>query len=767
MRFVRWWILSLALAMLAACGSSFSTGQGQDAGGDASDETIPNINGTTPGDAGDGGPGADAGEHDAVASESGTDAGDGGAGEDAGDGAPPGCLGGGIQCGQACVPSDVHNCGVCGHDCTNLPHVGGVTSCTAGGECSFPGSACAAGWADCNGKPDDGCETDVTTPDACGSCTNVCPASDPTCAGGSCVSGCPTQTPTLCSGTCVDTSTNANDCAGCGKGCITAVANAQPTCANSACSFACNSGFTGCPAAAPASCVDEQHDANNCGACGRMCAGPTSGAGKAACAAGGCTLDCNAGLTACPTSSPTECADTTTDLSNCGSCGDACSTAVANAHATCAGSQCGFACNAGFLACGAACIPGPDGVNGAFVSQARGTGATCSAAVPCSTISAAIATGRPTIYVDAGTYQEVVSLASGVSIHGGWSFSGTVWTNCGGSSATSILSAPAGQTFAVTASSSGIWTLDTLTVENNTTALAGQSLYGIQLDAGALTLTDVRVLVSAGGAGANGVQGASGAAAAASCTADTTTNAGSAGASGQTGPGGLQGMYVSGFIPGSGGQGTTGGQPGFNGTPGSPGPTHASCGFALDGDGCTSSTTQSGMGNPGCGGGGGGSSLGGLGGGASVGVFAGNGTTVTLTGVTIQTGAGGNGGQGGVGGPGATGSQGSMGSAGAFRAGCATTPAGCKPGGVPACGCSLGATGSFNGGAAGGPGGAGGNGGAGGGGAGGDSLCYAISGGGQVTGLPSCTPGVAGTGGLDGNGTAASQGATGRSGTHN
>jgi hypothetical protein len=28
-----------------------------------------------------------------------------------------------LQCSAGCVPDDVHNCGTCGHDCTDLPHV--------------------------------------------------------------------------------------------------------------------------------------------------------------------------------------------------------------------------------------------------------------------------------------------------------------------------------------------------------------------------------------------------------------------------------------------------------------------------------------------------------------------------------------------------------------------------------------------------------------------------------------------------------------------
>src|ERR1017187_5782750 len=72
-----------------------------------------------------------------------------------------------LVCGTGCVPSDVHNCGACGNDCTNLAHVSGAASCTAGA-CAFTASACAPGWMDCNGDPADGCETDISQAAPCG-----------------------------------------------------------------------------------------------------------------------------------------------------------------------------------------------------------------------------------------------------------------------------------------------------------------------------------------------------------------------------------------------------------------------------------------------------------------------------------------------------------------------------------------------------------------------------------------------------------------------
>ena len=773
MRFGWSWVLSLSLAAtVVACSGAFGAGQGADAGGDDATDENPQVMGMGGADssAGHDGTTGDAGHHDATAAaETGTTegGGEGGTVAEAGDeGPPPGCGTGDIECSGACVPSDVHNCGTCGHDCTNLAHVAGATSCTAAGACSFPATACATGWADCNGKPDDGCETDITKPGTCGSCTNVCTANAPVCAGGMCVSGCPVGAPKLCSGTCVDTTSNANDCNGCGLACPNSVPNSQPTCVSSACTFTCNGNFSGCPVGAPTACVDEVHDANNCGGCNKTCPGPTSGTGSPACVASACSLNCSAGLTACPVVGPTECANTTTDLSNCGSCGDVCTTAVQNATPTCITSQCGFACKTGFLLCNSStCIPAADTVNGAFVSPG-GSGSTCSATQPCATIGAAIATGKPIVYLDKGTYTEQVILPNAaLTVHGGWTFSGGTWTNCGGTNATSILSAPAGLTSTVTTSSSNTWAFDAVTIENNTTASAGQSLYGVLLSSGGLTLTDVAIEAAAGGAGGNGGPGAQGAAPYATCSVNGTSNAGANGAVGLLGSAGQMGTYAAtGYVlmPGTSGAVATGG---YNGGPGGTN-SHASCGYAADHDGCGgSSTVTSGAGTPGCGGGPGGGGAPGAGGGASIGVFAGGTASITLSAVTVQTGGGGRGGQGGTGGLGVSGSTGAVGSMAQYDINCANTPPGCHPGGAPPCGCA-GTPVPLAGGAAGGPGGAGGNGGAGGGGTGGDSLCYA-TGGGQVAGLPSCLAGVGGTGGLDGTGGSAAQGATGRSGTHN
>jgi hypothetical protein len=51
-----------------------------------------------------------------------------------------------------------------------------------------------------------------------------------------------------------------------------------------------------------------------------------------------------------------ECINVLTNVNNCGTCGNACTTNVANATAACVGGQCDFTCNAGLTRCGSQCV---------------------------------------------------------------------------------------------------------------------------------------------------------------------------------------------------------------------------------------------------------------------------------------------------------------------------------------------------------------------------------------------------------------------------
>ncbi len=76
------------------------------------------------------------------------------------------------------------SCGVCGNRCSTGPN---QTARCVMGSC---GAQCRPGFADCDGRPVNGCEADLNATTTCGSCTNACPVGQ-SCTGGTCGGGCP------------------------------------------------------------------------------------------------------------------------------------------------------------------------------------------------------------------------------------------------------------------------------------------------------------------------------------------------------------------------------------------------------------------------------------------------------------------------------------------------------------------------------------------------------------------------------------------------
>jgi hypothetical protein len=247
-------------------------------------------------------------------------------------------------CNGSCVNTmtDPNNCGTCGSTCST--DAGNAIATCAGGTCA---SDCAGGFNLCNGA----C-VDYASTANCGQCGHACTGTASLCAstGGaySCLTECPTGS-TNCSGSCVDTTSTATNCGQCGRVCTTADPNAQPACINSACTVSCNQGYTLCNGA----CV-ELTTAANCGACGHACNaddGPVCAPGDAGAYA--CVSGCTASA---PSLCGGTCVDTTKDTGNCGTCGNSCSTGVANSQPDCVNSACGFSCDSPYTACRGACV---------------------------------------------------------------------------------------------------------------------------------------------------------------------------------------------------------------------------------------------------------------------------------------------------------------------------------------------------------------------------------------------------------------------------
>jgi hypothetical protein len=130
-------------------------------------------------------------------------------------------------CGSA---SDIHNCGSCGHDCTQLPNVkpGATVTCQSG-HCSIPATSCTTGHGHCGSSPaDNGCEIDISLPATCGcsACGSgqVCNAS-----GSSYQCACGGATPDTCGATCINRQNNPQNCGTCGHSCL------GGTCSNGKC----------------------------------------------------------------------------------------------------------------------------------------------------------------------------------------------------------------------------------------------------------------------------------------------------------------------------------------------------------------------------------------------------------------------------------------------------------------------------------------------------------------------------------------------------
>src|SRR5438876_691503 len=97
--------------------------------------------------------------------------GGGGAGVCIGANCPPRC-GELAECSEACVDlkADADNCGACGTRCA-FAH--GAAACS-NGVCTL--GTCAQGYADCDGRPANGCEVDLLADTGhCGTCANACP----------------------------------------------------------------------------------------------------------------------------------------------------------------------------------------------------------------------------------------------------------------------------------------------------------------------------------------------------------------------------------------------------------------------------------------------------------------------------------------------------------------------------------------------------------------------------------------------------------------
>jgi hypothetical protein len=187
-----------------------------------------------------------------------------------------------VDCGGSCAP------------CADGKMCLGDQDC-ASGHCE--GGGCAAAET-CSDLIKNGSETDVDCGGgACPPCADgkTC-VIDSDCESGHCIdSSCSpcaaNQTP--CGGACVDTTSDENNCGGCGNICTPGPNVAAMICEQSICKIAgCNDGFADCDDIVESGCETDLRTPVNCGACGNVCPGYMQPNDNVTCQSGGCTFSC-------------------------------------------------------------------------------------------------------------------------------------------------------------------------------------------------------------------------------------------------------------------------------------------------------------------------------------------------------------------------------------------------------------------------------------------------------------------------------------------
>ncbi|MEZ4389847.1 MAG: hypothetical protein R3A48_02030 [Polyangiales bacterium] len=236
--------------------------------------------------------------------------------------------------------TSVQHCGGCDQRCVVANGTGACVarSCAVG--------ACNSGFADCDNRPGNGCETSLNTNANCGGCGRAC-AMGTMCTGGQCTSTCAAGT-VLCGGACVDTSSSASHCGGCGAACP-GRPNAVATCAAGRCGIACNAGFGDCDGDPGNGCETRLDTLSNCGRCGVACANAPNAVGY--CSGGACQLTCQGTFRNCDGDATNGCeVNVASDPGNCGGCLNRCPRRP-NSLPVCRQGACGIECNFGWGDC--------------------------------------------------------------------------------------------------------------------------------------------------------------------------------------------------------------------------------------------------------------------------------------------------------------------------------------------------------------------------------------------------------------------------------
>ncbi len=197
-----------------------------------------------------------------------------------------GCKPGQLYCGSCINPKrDDENCGGCDIACDPSGDGGAAYPNMYNGclDSKCDPQKCRPNWGNCDGKLENGCETDIRTSENCGGCGIQCAPGQECrldvwgvpqcmCAAGQtfCSSGC---TDGLCTGACFDLSSDRENCGACLNSCSAFDgARSLGVCTFGVCSRKCLAGWADCNGNEADDCeVNTDSDPLNCGGCGIVC----------------------------------------------------------------------------------------------------------------------------------------------------------------------------------------------------------------------------------------------------------------------------------------------------------------------------------------------------------------------------------------------------------------------------------------------------------------------------------------------------------------
>jgi hypothetical protein len=245
------------------------------------------------------------------------------------------------------------DCAGCNTPCQDLAHA--VPTCQSG-QCEI--ASCLAGFGDCDGRPENGCEQPLDTLRHCGACGQRCRKAS--CGGGTCTAVDCGQYPGRadCDGdqaSCeIDLSADALHCGRCDNPCrfdSEIATHARVACQRASCMAVCEPGWGDCDGNYANGCEQRLNTTDHCGACRARCAIDHA---TVSCDTGRCEVtsckdeldDCDRDKLSCETALDTPRA--------CGGCDKRCD--LDHANQTCGGSAgarvCTLAsCESGFSDC--------------------------------------------------------------------------------------------------------------------------------------------------------------------------------------------------------------------------------------------------------------------------------------------------------------------------------------------------------------------------------------------------------------------------------